>query len=157
MGLEGQTGVPHSRPGAFQGPSGSLRLSAPAPAASLGIMLTSACPHPYHTHACMSPSFVLSRTHSHTRRHACCPVRRNPYPRALASVDEPDGGALYAGKRAVVVGAGPAGSTAAMFLARQGFQVEVRRGERVWGEIRVVWRHRGTGALHTRVAPGRQE
>ncbi|KAG2449076.1 hypothetical protein HYH02_005825 [Chlamydomonas schloesseri] len=50
---------------------------------------------------------------------------QNPYPRALASVDEGDGGALYTGKRAVVVGAGPAGSTAAMFLARQGFQVEV--------------------------------
>lgn len=31
----------------------------------------------------------------------------------------------YAGKKAVVVGAGPAGSTAAMFLARRGFQVDV--------------------------------
>jgi 2-polyprenyl-6-methoxyphenol hydroxylase-like FAD-dependent oxidoreductase len=32
---------------------------------------------------------------------------------------------MYTGKRAVVVGAGPAGSTAAMFLARQGFLVRV--------------------------------
>ncbi|KAF8072714.1 kmo [Scenedesmus sp. PABB004] len=32
---------------------------------------------------------------------------------------------LYTGKRAVVVGAGPAGSTAAMFLARQGMTVDV--------------------------------
>lgn len=32
---------------------------------------------------------------------------------------------LYSGQRAVVVGAGPAGSTAAMFLARQGFSVDV--------------------------------
>lgn len=32
---------------------------------------------------------------------------------------------LYVGKKAVVVGAGPAGSTAAMFLARQGFSVDV--------------------------------
>ncbi|MEW5313392.1 MAG: hypothetical protein WDW38_004963 [Sanguina aurantia] len=32
---------------------------------------------------------------------------------------------LYRGRKAVVVGAGPAGSTAAMFLAKQGFMVEV--------------------------------
>jgi heterodisulfide reductase subunit A-like polyferredoxin len=32
---------------------------------------------------------------------------------------------LYTGKTAVVVGAGPAGATAAMFLARQGFKVDV--------------------------------
>eukprot|EP00878_Enallax_costatus_P016055 GHUV01016834.1.p1 GENE.GHUV01016834.1~~GHUV01016834.1.p1 ORF type:complete len:473 (+),score=145.50 GHUV01016834.1:831-2249(+) len=32
---------------------------------------------------------------------------------------------LYVGKKAVVVGAGPAGSTAAMYLARQGFTVDV--------------------------------
>lgn len=32
---------------------------------------------------------------------------------------------LYLGKKAVVVGAGPAGSAAAMFLARQGFSVDV--------------------------------
>ncbi|KXZ44087.1 hypothetical protein GPECTOR_74g701 [Gonium pectorale] len=49
---------------------------------------------------------------------------RNPYPRALASVDDMEGGP-YTGKKAVVIGAGPAGSTAAMFLARQGFRVEV--------------------------------
>ncbi|GLC46748.1 hypothetical protein PLESTF_000431900 [Pleodorina starrii] len=48
----------------------------------------------------------------------------NPYPRALASVDELEGGP-YTGRKAVVVGAGPAGSVAAMFLARQGFRVEV--------------------------------
>jgi hypothetical protein len=34
---------------------------------------------------------------------------------------------LYKGKKAVVVGAGPAGSAAAMFLARQGFSVDVSR------------------------------
>lgn len=32
---------------------------------------------------------------------------------------------LYKGKHAVVCGAGPAGSAAAMFLARQGFVVDV--------------------------------
>lgn len=32
---------------------------------------------------------------------------------------------LYTGRSAVVVGAGPAGSAAAMFLARQGFIVDV--------------------------------
>lgn len=32
---------------------------------------------------------------------------------------------LYKGKKAVVVGAGPAGACAAMFLAEQGFEVEV--------------------------------
>ena len=31
----------------------------------------------------------------------------------------------YAGKKAIVVGAGPAGSTAAMYLAREGFSVDV--------------------------------
>lgn len=50
---------------------------------------------------------------------------RNPYPRALASVDEANSEAPYTGKKAVVIGAGPAGSTAAMFLAKQGFRVEV--------------------------------
>ncbi|EFJ43553.1 flagellar-specific protein Ssa14 [Volvox carteri f. nagariensis] len=49
---------------------------------------------------------------------------QNPYPRALASVDELEGGP-YTGRKAVVVGAGPAGSVAAMFLARQGFRVDV--------------------------------
>ncbi|GFR39880.1 hypothetical protein Agub_g382 [Astrephomene gubernaculifera] len=49
---------------------------------------------------------------------------QNPYPRALSSVDDLPGGP-YTGRKAVVVGAGPAGSTAAMFLARQGFMVEV--------------------------------
>ncbi|GIL95578.1 hypothetical protein Vretimale_1533 [Volvox reticuliferus] len=48
----------------------------------------------------------------------------NPYPRALASVDDLEGGP-YTGRKAVVVGAGPAGSVAAMFLAKQGFRVEV--------------------------------
>ncbi|KAG2495591.1 hypothetical protein HYH03_006191 [Edaphochlamys debaryana] len=51
-------------------------------------------------------------------------LKENPYPKALASVDEGDGG-LYQGKKAVVIGAGPAGSVAAMFLAKQGFRVEV--------------------------------
>lgn len=55
------------------------------------------------------------------------PPRRRPcssppaaHPAAAAPVPQ-----SYAGKRAVVVGAGPAGSTAAMFLARRGFAVDV--------------------------------
>jgi threonine dehydrogenase-like Zn-dependent dehydrogenase len=44
---------------------------------------------------------------------------------AAAAATEPQVVPLYAGKKAVVVGAGPAGSTAAMFLARQGFSVDV--------------------------------
>jgi len=49
---------------------------------------------------------------------------------------------LYVGKKAVVVGAGPAGSTAAMFLARQGFSVDVSTAcnpvQPLWHEQHVV-------------------
>jgi flavin-dependent dehydrogenase len=44
---------------------------------------------------------------------------------AAEAAPEQQAAPLYAGKQAVVVGAGPAGSTAAMFLARQGFAVDV--------------------------------
>lgn len=44
---------------------------------------------------------------------------------AASSMPSTPSSSLYAGKKAVVVGAGPAGSTAAMFLAREGFTVDV--------------------------------
>lgn len=49
---------------------------------------------------------------------------------------------LYVGKKAVVVGAGPAGSATAMFLARQGFSVDVSTAcnpvQPLWHEQHVV-------------------
>ncbi|GAX76027.1 hypothetical protein CEUSTIGMA_g3470.t1 [Chlamydomonas eustigma] len=44
---------------------------------------------------------------------------------ATTQTSTPTVAPLYLGKKAVVVGAGPAGSTAAMFLAREGFSVDV--------------------------------
>jgi hypothetical protein len=92
------------------------------------------------------------RPHRHVARRAACvacvlagaqppPRRARPHPRphlpprprcsAAAAAAAPPAAAAspkdvpqdYKGKTAVIVGAGPAGSTAAMFLARRGFKV----------------------------------
>jgi NADPH-dependent 2,4-dienoyl-CoA reductase/sulfur reductase-like enzyme len=53
------------------------------------------------------------------------PFSRAPAQAPEAAEPAPAVTPLYMGKKAVVVGAGPAGAVAAMFLARQGFTVDV--------------------------------
>ncbi|GFH10966.1 monooxygenase [Haematococcus lacustris] len=59
------------------------------------------------------------------RSHSLLPWRARCSQRGLRCVRAAASDQLYKGKTAIVVGAGPAGSTAAMMLAKNGFEVEV--------------------------------
>eukprot|EP00882_Tetradesmus_deserticola_P018045 GHRQ01019362.1.p1 GENE.GHRQ01019362.1~~GHRQ01019362.1.p1 ORF type:complete len:224 (+),score=55.99 GHRQ01019362.1:113-784(+) len=67
----------------------------------------------------------LALRHSRHRLASSCAVVTRSSSAVAEAAPEQQVVPLYSGRKAVVVGAGPAGSTAAMFLARQGFAVDV--------------------------------
>jgi ubiquitin carboxyl-terminal hydrolase 48 len=88
-------------------------------------------PRSHHHRALLPPArrgFVAANADA---RRRSAPRRPLPPPATLATTADvqpttsPSSPPFYAGKRAVVVGAGPAGSAVAMMLAAQGFTVDV--------------------------------
>lgn len=90
----------------------------PSSHSDTSLVLACSCRLPHHT---SRPPHRLVLTASTSSAPASAPA---PAP---APDPAPPVTPLYKGKKAVVVGAGPAGSAAAMFLARQGFRVDVSR------------------------------